>query len=97
MNKSSERLLTFFAEEGVEIELKDRRLAVRGEKNVTHENGGDFHVRERGYGSFARTMTLPDTADIEKITAEFDKGFLKITMPKIEPKDPSRKNKVSSR
>ena len=53
MNELSERLLTFFAEEDVEIELKDRRLTVRGEKNATHENGGDFHVRERGYGSLA--------------------------------------------
>ena len=85
------------AEEDVEIELKDRRLTVRGQKNVTHNNGGDLHISERSYGSFARTMALPDTVDIEKITAEFDKGVLQITMPKTEPKDPSRKIKVSSK
>ena len=85
------------AEDDVEIELKDRRLTVRGQKNVTHNNGGDLHISERSYGSFARTMTLPDTVDIEKITAEFDKGVLQITMPKTEPKDPSRKIKVSSK
>lgn len=85
------------AEDDVEIELKDRRLTLRGQKNVTHDNGGDLHISERSYGSFARTMTLPDTVDVEKITAEFDKGVLQITMPKTEPKDPSRKIKVSSK
>ena len=85
------------AEDDVEIELKDRRLTIRGHKNVTHDSGGDLHIRERSYGSFARTMTLPDTVDIEKITAAFDKGVLYVTMPKTEPKDPSRKIKVSSK
>ncbi len=85
------------AEDDVEIELKDRRLTLRGQKNVTHDNGGDLHISERSYGSFARTMTLPDTVDVENITAEFDKGVLQITMPKTEPTDPSRKIKVSSK
>lgn len=85
------------AEDDVEIELKDRRLTLRGQKNVTHDSGGDLHISERSYGSFARTMTLPDTVDVEKITAEFDKGVLHITMPKTEAKDPSRKIKVSSK
>jgi HSP20 family protein len=47
--------------------------------------------------SFARTMVLPDTVDIEKISAEFEKGVLHIIMPKTEPKEPSRKIKVSSK
>ena len=85
------------AEDDVEIELKDRRLTLRGQKNVTHDNGGDLHISERSYGSFARTMTLPNTVDVENITAEFDKGVLQITMPKTEPTDPSRKIKVSSK
>ena len=84
-------------EDDVEIELRDRRLTLRGQKNVTHDDGSDLRISERSYGSFARTMTLPDTVDIEKITAEFDKGVLQITMPKTEPKDPSRKIKVSSK
>ena len=85
------------SEDDVEIELKDRRLTLRGEKNVTHDDTGDLQVRERSYGSFSRTMALPDTVDIEKISAEFEKGVLHITMPKTEPKEPSRKFKVSSR
>ncbi len=84
-------------EDDVEIELKDRRLTLRGEKKVTHDGKGDLHISERSYGSFTRTMTLPDTVDIEKITAEFEKGVLHINMPKTEPQDPSRKIPVSSK
>lgn len=85
------------SEDDVEIELRDRRLTLRGQKNVTHDDGGDLRISERSYGSFARTMTLPDTVDVEKITAEFDKGVLHITMPKTEPKEPSRTIKVSTK
>ena len=84
-------------EDDVEIELRDCRLTLRGQKNVTHDDGSDLRISERSYGSFARTMTLPDTVDIDKITAQFDKGVLHITMPKTEPQDPSRKIKVSTR
>ncbi len=84
-------------DDDVEIEVKDRRLTLRGEKKITHEDGGDLRLSERSYGSFARMMTIPDTVDLEKISAEFDKGVLHITMPKTEPQDPSRKIKVSSK
>ncbi|MEW9922247.1 Hsp20/alpha crystallin family protein [Marimonas sp. MJW-29] len=85
------------SEDDVEIELKDRRLTLRGQKKVTHDQKGDLHISERSYGSFSRAMMLPDTVDIEKISAEFDKGILRVNMPKTEPKDPSRKIKVSSK
>ncbi len=85
------------SEDDVEIELKDGRLTLRGQKNVTRDGNGDLRISERSFGSFARTMTLPDSVDIEKITAEFDKGVLNINMPKTEPKEPSRKIRVSSK
>lgn len=85
------------SEDDVEIELKDRHLTLRGEKSVVRDDTGDLRISERSYGSFARRMALPDTVDVEKISAEFDKGVLHITMPKTEPKEPSRKIKVSSK
>ncbi|UWR04212.1 Hsp20/alpha crystallin family protein [Ruegeria conchae] len=84
-------------EDDVEVEIKDRRLTLRGQKKVTHDDTGDLRVSERSYGSFTRTMTLPDAVDIEEISAAFDKGVLHVTMPKTEPQDPSRKIKVSSK
>ena len=84
-------------EDDVEIEIKDRRLTLRGQKNIAHDETGDLRVSERSYGSFSRAMTLPDNVDIEGISATFDKGVLHINMPKTEPRDPSRKIKVSSK
>ncbi len=84
-------------EDDVAIEVKDRRLTLRGEKKITYEDTADLHISERSYGSFARTMMIPETVDVEKISAEFDKGVLHITMPKTEPQDPSRRIKVSSK
>ena len=37
---------------------------------------------ERQYGSFTRTFTLPNTVDTENVQATYDKGVLKITLPK---------------
>ena len=84
-------------EDDVELEIKDRRLVLRGQKNITRDDTGDVHVSERSYGSFSRTMMLPEEVDVENITAEFDKGVLHVNMPKTEPKEPSRKIKVSSK
>ncbi|MBO9449608.1 Hsp20/alpha crystallin family protein [Tropicibacter sp. R16_0] len=85
------------SEDDVELELRDGRLTIRGQKNIMHDEKGERRISERSYGSFARTMTLPDTVDIDNITAEFDKGVLHVTMPKTGPKEPSRKIKVSSK
>ena len=85
------------SEDDVDVEIRGGQLTLRGEKNVTHQDGGDLRISERSYGSFARTMTLPDMVDIERISAEFEKGVLKITMPKTEPREPSRTIKVSTK
>jgi HSP20 family protein len=84
-------------EDDVEIEIKDRKLLLSGQKKIAHDETGDLRVSERSYGSFSRAMSLPDTVEIDKISAEFDKGVLHIEMPKTEPQDPSRKIKVSSK
>ncbi len=84
-------------EDDVEIEIKDRRLILRGQKKIAHDETGDLRVSERSYGSFSRAMSLPETVEIDKISATFDKGVLHIEMPKTEPQDPSRKIKVSSK
>ncbi|PYX39368.1 MAG: molecular chaperone [Acidobacteria bacterium] len=42
----------------------------------------NFRRVERQYGSFTRTFTLPSTVDAEKVSANYDKGILKISLPK---------------
>ncbi len=41
-----------------------------------------MHICERSYGSFQRSFRLPDTVEVDKAVANFDKGVLKVTLPK---------------
>jgi HSP20 family protein len=57
-------------------------LTITGERTNTRENrDADFLLREITYGSFARSIVLPEGADKEKITAECRNGVLEITAP----------------
>lgn len=69
----------------LEITLSDNTLTVKGEKvqgGTTEER--DYHRTERRYGSFTRQVHLPDSVDEEDIDAEYERGILRITVPKAE-------------
>jgi HSP20 family protein len=67
----------------VEISLVDRTLTIRGEKKSEKEQKDkNFHAVERSYGAFVRSMTLPFATDPAKVQAKFDKGVLKVHLPK---------------
>ena len=70
-------------EKDVDITLSDGVLTIRGEKKADHEEKGkDFHMVERSYGAFARSLQLPAGVDPNTIKASLDKGVLKVSMPK---------------
>jgi HSP20 family protein len=72
----------------VNIELMGNQLQISGERKWEEEKKGkEFHRVESQYGSFARTLTLPENArmDREAIEAMFQKGVLEIRIPKLEP------------
>jgi HSP20 family protein len=72
-------------ESDVEVELSDDVLTIRGEKKVEKEEGDKekgYHVMERSYGSFARSVQLPYGAEGDKVTADFSKGVLKVVVPR---------------
>jgi HSP20 family protein len=70
-------------EKDVEVTLADDLLTVRGEKKREHtQRDGDYHMVERSYGSFARSLRLPFKVDQDKVDARFEKGVLTITLPK---------------
>ena len=54
----------------------------RYEKNEREDKKENYHYYERSYGSFRRVIPLGDNIDKSKITANFKKGVLKITIPK---------------
>ena len=56
-----------------------------------HESGGEGYYRvERAFGTFARTLTLPQGVDPEAVTANFDRGVLEVRIPKPAERKPRR-------
>src|SRR5580693_3716879 len=70
-------------EKDVDVSIENNTLTVRGhrkfEKDEKEEN---FHRVERMYGSFTRSFTVPNTVDLEQVTANYDRGVLKIRLAK---------------
>ncbi len=72
-------------EKDIELELDDDVLTIKGEKKLEKEEKDEktgYHLMERSYGSFARSIRLPYAVKSEAVTAAFDKGVLKVTCPK---------------
>jgi len=57
-------------------------LTVQGERRLGEGPNGTWHRRERGFGKFSRTVTLPADVDAEKVEARLENGVLHITLPK---------------
>jgi len=73
----------------VEIRVEDNTLYLKGErqheKEVKEQN---YHRVERSYGSFARSFSLPNSINADKVKAEYKEGLLTLTMPKREEAKP---------
>lgn len=69
----------------IDVSIQGDRLTIKGEKKKEEEKSGEhFHSVERYYGSFQRSFALPASAQTEKTDASFEKGILKISIPKSE-------------
>jgi HSP20 family protein len=78
-------------EDDVNIEFEDGTLTVSGERKAEHEETNEgFHRVERSFGSFSRSLTLPQGIDPEAVTASFDRGVLEIRIPKPEQRKPRK-------
>ena len=67
----------------VELLVEGNTLTLKGERKLEKaEEREGYHRIERTYGAFSRTFTLPNTLDVEHITAESKDGILKIFLPK---------------
>ncbi len=79
--------------EDVEITYTDNNLSIKGEMTAERKEEseeGRYHLRERRYGIFSRTISMPGTVDVEGIQAETRNGVLKIHLPKKEEVKPRR-------
>ena len=73
-------------EKDVQINVADNLLTIRGEKKAEkEEKDKDYRLIERSYGSFERTLELPDGVNADAIQASIAKGVLKVTVPKPAP------------
>ena len=72
------------SEKDVSIELVHDSLIIRGEKKQQkEEKNKNFYRLERSYGSFQRTLSLPEDVNRENIKADFKNGVLNITIPRM--------------
>ena len=73
----------------LEITVEDNVLTISGEyKNVAEDKQEHYHIRERRYGKFSRSWTLPNTADGDKVEAALVNGVLTLKFPTREEAKP---------
>lgn len=66
----------------VDISVTGNVLTIKGERKMDEETKEeDFYMREIGYGTFERSVTLPEGVNLDKVKASYAKGMLEITMP----------------
>ena len=73
----------------VDISITGDVLTIKGEKSEeTEEKQGNYHLRERRYGAFQRSVSLPAAVQADKADAVFENGVLTLTLPKVEEVKP---------
>ncbi len=80
-------------EKNLKLTIENNVLTIAGEKEQETTDAPPtkaYYVKERFYGAFQRSFSLPRTVDVEHVNAEFDKGVLTVTLPKL----PQAKGKV---
>jgi HSP20 family protein len=71
--------------EAFDISLSDGMLTIRGEKKPDRaEKDENYHLTERRYGTFSRSIVLPEEVESNKISASYKNGVLTVTLPKSE-------------
>jgi len=76
--------------EDLDITYSDNLLTIKGETQEESETKeGKYHMRERRFGSFVRSVTIPGVKS-DEINAQYDKGVLSLHLPKAEEAKPKR-------
>jgi len=73
--------------ENIKIDIEDDVLTISGEKKSEKEvkgEDGKVHRKERSFGSFSRSFSLPDNIDPKQVKANYDHGVLNLTIKKKE-------------
>jgi HSP20 family protein len=75
--------------EDLDIQIENNVLTIRGELKQEHEEQDvKVYRREYSYGTFSRSIRLPDNVNLEGVEAQFEHGFVTITIPRVEEPKP---------
>ena len=75
----------------IEISLTGNRLTITGTRvDKTEKEEGEYYARERSYGRFTRSFTLPEGADLSAVQANLSAGVLTIVFPKLPAVQPKK-------
>lgn len=80
--------------DSLQIQAKENTIRIAGKKAVSYPEGVSLHRRERNFGEFDRTLSLPVRLDSDKIKAEYRDGILALFLPRSEGDKP-RSIKIS--
>ena len=77
------------AAKDVKIEVADGVITISGEKkSEKQEKTKGYHQQERSYGSFCRSFRLPASVDEKQVSASFENGVLRVSLPKQDEAKP---------
>ena len=75
----------------IQIEVEDNVLTIKGERRFEETVDEERYYRvERRFGSFQRSLALPQSVKADQIDAAYDDGILTVTVPKAEQEKPKR-------
>ncbi|MGD2278742.1 MAG: Hsp20/alpha crystallin family protein [Candidatus Omnitrophota bacterium] len=82
--------------ETINVEIKGNILTISGERSIEVEDATreGFFMAERNFGSFSRTITLPEEIKADKVTAESKEGMLIITLPKETKREEGQQPRI---
>lgn len=70
-------------QDDIDVSVTGDTLTIRGERKAESEKESEgWLIRERSYGTFERSLTLPEAVDAEAIQAEYNNGVLEVHIPK---------------
>ena len=77
--------------DNVEITFTNNTLTIKGEVKEDQEfDRGQYHLRERRFGTFSRSLALPSGINAEEIKADYGDGVLTLHLPKAEEVKPKK-------
>ncbi len=80
----------------INVQVEDNTLVISGERKVKEElKEENYYKVESRFGSFSRSFSLPEDADLENIHAESADGVLEVIVPKLESAKVDKVKKIA--